>query len=115
VNQHHTIHYIEFSVTDMAAAQTFYTKAFGWQFTAYGPDYAGIQGGDGEVGGFCKVDEVAPGGPLVVLFSKDLDASQAAVHAAGGVITKQPFAFPGGRRFHFRDPSGNELAVCSEQ
>lgn len=120
MNKHHTINYIEFGVTDMAAAQNFYASAFDWQFTDYGPDYAGIRGGggdgdgEGEVGGFRKEAEVARGGPLVVLFSEDLDASVQRVKDAGGEITAEPFAFPGGRRFHFADPSGNELAVWAE-
>jgi predicted enzyme related to lactoylglutathione lyase len=114
VNKHHTINYIEFGVTDMAAAQSFYASAFDWQFSDYGPDYAGIRGNDGEVGGFRKEAEVARGGPLVVLFSADLDASVQRVKDAGGEITAEPFAFPGGRRFHFIDPSGNELAVWAE-
>lgn len=113
--QHHTIDYIEISVTDMAAAQRFYTAAFGWAFTDYGPGYAGIQrsGGEGEVGGLCVAESVITGGPLVVLYSNDIEASQQAVRAAGGTIAQEIFEFPGGRRFHFRDPSGNELAVWS--
>ena len=113
MHHHHTIDYIEFTVRDMQAAQSFYGTAFGWRFTDYGPDYAGIQrhDGDGEVGGLRRDDEVTPGGALVVLFSEDLEASVRAVQAAGGKIVVEPFAFPGGRRFHFQDPSGNELAV----
>ena len=111
---HHTIDYIELTVTDMAAAQRFYGEVFGWRFTDYGPDYAGIQSPEGperEVGGFVLGEQVIRGGPLVVLFSEDLDATVAAVRAAGGDIVTEPFDFPGGRRFHFLDPSGNELAV----
>ncbi len=111
---HHGIDYIEFTVTDMQAAQAFYGKAFGWEFTDYGPDYAGIRKGDGEMGGFRSDIPVKPGGVLVILYSKDLAASLEAVQAAGGAITTEPFEFPGGRRFHFADPSGNELAVWSE-
>ncbi len=108
---HHSIDYIEFSVTDMAAAQRFYAAAFGWSFNDYGPDYAGIRRGDGEAGGLQQTATVTAGGPLVVLYSDDLEASLAAVRAAGGRIVTEPFDFPGGRRFHFADPSGNELAV----
>jgi predicted enzyme related to lactoylglutathione lyase len=113
MHQHHTIDYIEFPVRDMAEAKRFYAAAFGWQFNDYGPDYAGIRRGDGEgeVGGLRKVDTVQPGGPLIVLYSNDLVASQAAVLAAGGRILVEPFDFPGGRRFEFSDPSGNALAV----
>ncbi len=111
---HHSIDYIEFSVTDMDASKRFYEEAFGWQFNDYGPDYAGIQKPGGEAGGFRLEPEVAPGGPLVILYSNGLDATLDRVRAAGGRITAEPFAFPGGRRFHFLDPSGNELAVWSE-
>ena len=112
---HHAIDYVEFSVRDLAEAKRFYAAAFGWQFTDYGPTYAGVRapGADGEVGGLAQTDDVQTGGPLVVLTSDDLEASLAAVEAAGGVVSTPPFAFPGGRRFQFRDPSGNELAVAS--
>ena len=110
-NQHHQIDYIEFNVTDMAAAKAFYSAAFDWAFTDYGDAYAGIQKPGGEAGGLALVDEVKTGGPLVILYSEDLEDSLARVRAAGGIITREPFSFPGGRRFHFTDPSGNELAV----
>ncbi|MEZ4224801.1 MAG: VOC family protein [Polyangiaceae bacterium] len=110
---HHAIDYLEIYVTDMAAAQRFYGAAFGWTFTDYAPTYAGIRGGEREMGGLCVRDAVTPGGSLIVLFSKDLDTTLAAVREAGGEVVKEPYAFPGGRRFHFADPSGNELAVWS--
>src|SRR5687768_8746616 len=110
-HQHHGIDYVEIAVTDVAAAQRFYAGAFGWTFNDYGPDYAGIQGEGREQGGLCKSEEVRAGGPLVILYSRDLDATVTAVKKAGGKILKDPYAFPGGRRFHFADPSGNELAV----
>jgi len=114
-HDHHTIDYIEIAMTDLAEAKRFYAAAFGWAFTDYGPDYAGIQRpGGGEVGGMHQVDAVQRGGPLVVLYSNDLEASVSAVNDAGGVITKPIFSFPGGRRFQFTDPSGNELAVWSD-
>lgn len=112
---HHAIDYIEISVTDVAAAKRFYATAFGWEFNDYGPDYAGIQGAGREVGGFRKEASVRAGGPLVVMYSQSLDATLAKVREAGGKIAKEPFAFPGGRRFEFVDPSGNELAVWSEK
>lgn len=111
---HHGINYIEFTVQDLTEAKRFYAEAFGWKFTDYGPDYAGIQGGDGEVGGLSRASEVRVGGPLVILYSRDLEQSLVAVRSAGGRILKEPFAFPGGRRFHFADPSGNELAIWSD-
>ena len=114
-HRHHSIDYIEFSVRDMVAAKTFYGAAFGWTFNDYGPGYCGIvKGGGGESGGFAVADEVVAGGPLVVLYSETLDATLERVKDAGGTITKPVFEFPGGRRFHFRDPSGNELAVWSQ-
>lgn len=108
---HHAIDYVEFTVRDLAQAKAFYAAAFGWAFTDYGPTYAGIQSPDGEIGGMEEADDLRTGGPLVILFSDDLEASQQAVESAGGTVTTPPFDFPGGRRFHFRDPSGNELAV----
>ena len=113
--QHHTIDYIEIYVTDMSAAQQFYTAAFGWEFTDYAPTYAGIKRGTGEAGGICEVEAVTPGGCLVILYSNDLEATAEQVVSAGGEICKEIFSFPGGRRFHFHDPSGNELAVWSDQ
>jgi uncharacterized protein len=112
---HHEINYIEFGVTDMDRAKRFYETAFDWVFNDYGPAYAGIrkhQGG--EIGGFRLESETQAGGPLVILYSNDLNASKAGVLEAGGQITRDIFEFPGGRRFHFKDPDGNELAVWSD-
>lgn len=112
---HHEIDYIEFEVDDMAEAQRFYSAAFGWTFNDYGPGYAGIRRSDGgEAGGLRLGSRPASGGPLVILYSNDLDESLEAVRKAGGEITQEPFDFPGGRRFHFRDPSGNEFGVWGE-
>lgn len=109
---HHQIDYIELPAPRLEATKAFYAEAFGWQFNDYGPAYAGIKasGGD-EAGGLAAEGLDAP---LVILYSDDLDASLAAVTAAGGTITVPPFDFPGGRRFHFTDPAGSELAVWSE-
>ena len=114
---HHAIDYVELAVGDLPAAKAFYTSAFGWAFNDYGPEYAGIRrsDGEGEVGGLSVVAEPRPGGPLVLLYSEDLDATVAAVQAAGGSIVSGPYEFPGGRRFHFTDPSGNELGVWAER
>ncbi len=114
-HEHHGIDYVELTVTDVAAAKNFYSGAFGWTFNEYGPDYAGIVHGGREVGGLRKDAAVRAGGPLVVLYSRELDATLAAVRAAGGRIVAEPYEFPGGRRFQFADPSGNELAVWSER
>lgn len=114
--QHHTIDYFELAATDLAEAKRFYSEAFGWAFNDYGPEYTGIQAtGGGEVGGIRQDGSVQRGGPLVILYSLDLTASMAGVKAAGGEIVKEIFSFPGGRRFHFTDPAGNELAVWSDQ
>jgi predicted enzyme related to lactoylglutathione lyase len=111
---HHAIDYIEIAVTDIEAAKAFYATAFGWSLVDYGPDYAGIQGSAREIGGLRRDPEVKAGGPLVIIYSTDLEGSVEAVTAAGGSILKPIYAFPGGRRFHFADPAGNELAVWSE-
>ncbi len=115
-DRHHRIDYIELTVHDLAAAKAFYGGVFGWAFTDYGPGYAGIRGTPREQGGLSvgEVEAPAKGAPLVVLYSADLDATHAAVAAQGGSIETPPFDFPGGRRFHFRDPSGNVLAVWTE-
>ncbi|HET9707475.1 MAG TPA: VOC family protein [Gemmatimonadales bacterium] len=107
------IDYIELPATDIAATKRFYSDAFGWKFTDYGPDYTSFE--DGRLaGGFTKDGKVAKGGPLVVIYADKLEAIEAKVRQAGATIVKPIFSFPGGRRFHFADPSGNELAVWSE-
>lgn len=114
--RHHSIDYIEFSSTDLARTKQFFAAAFGWTFTDYGDEYVGIHkvAGEGESGGMCKVDSVATGGPLVILYSDHLEASYEAVVAAGGKISKEIISFPGGRRFQFLDPDGTELAVWTQ-
>ena len=108
------IDYIELPATDVAVAKRFYVEAFGWKFTDYGPDYTSFE--DGRLaGGLTREGKVARGGPLIVIFAVDLAATEARVRRAGGTIVKPTFSFPGGRRFHFADPSGNELAVWSDR
>ena len=106
------IDYIEFGTTDIPATKRFYEQVFGWKFTDYGPDYTSFE--DGRLTGGFRSD-VAPGRcPLIVLYAADLDETRRRVEAAGG----KPFndhSFPGGRRFHFTDAGGNELAVWSEK
>lgn len=111
--RHHAIDYIEISALDLAEAKRFYAAAFGWEFNDYGPQYAGIKSSaGGESGGLCTASEIKRGsGPLVVLYSDAIEDSCQAVIKAGGTIVKETFTFPGGKRFHFADPSGNELAV----
>jgi predicted enzyme related to lactoylglutathione lyase len=110
---HHTIDYVELAAPDVAAAKAFYSAAFGWEFNDYGPEYAGIRSADGsvEVGGLTAAGEPSPQGVLVLLWSDDLDATVTSVREAGGTVTNGPYEFPGGRRFHFQDPAGNELGV----
>ncbi|MFY7976247.1 MAG: VOC family protein [Brevundimonas sp.] len=102
--------YLEFRGGDVAALKAFYGAAFGWRFQDYGPTYAAFA--EGLDGGFDGDTPPAP--PLPVLFAGDLEAMLARVTAAGGVIVQPIFSFPGGRRFHFRDPAGCEVAVWSE-
>lgn len=105
---------IEFAVSDIARSRKFYGKAFGWTFTDYGPAYCEFS--DGRLtGGLAKGDPVNPSGPLVILYADDLAATQRRLEDAGASIVKPVFAFPGGRRFHFRDPDGYELAVWSDK
>jgi predicted enzyme related to lactoylglutathione lyase len=114
--RHHAFDYVELAAPDITAAKSFYSDAFGWTFTDYGPEYTGINrpGGAGEMGGLNPVRPAGAGLPLVILYSDDLDATYAAVRAAGGTIDEEPFEFPGGRRFHFSDPAGNALAVWQQ-
>lgn len=108
------INYIEFSCKDITAVKTFYSKAFGWAFTDYGPEYAAFNDGKTDGGFYVDQDHIPAANPLVVLYAPELEVMQERVTAAGGAITKEIFAFPGGRRFHFADPDGNILAVWSE-
>ena len=109
------IDYVEFPATAIPAVKAFYSAAFGWTFVDYGPDYAAVDNAsvDGGFDGDAS-DENRPKQALVVLYAHDIEAMAAKVTAAGGVITRPIFSFPGGRRFHFTDPSGNELGVWSE-
>ncbi len=113
-DQDRRVDYIEFPATDIEATKKFYSEVFGWQFTDYGPDYTSFT--DGRLaGGFSVTSEVAAAGPLIVLYATNLEEIEASIREAGGRIVRPTFAFPGGRRFHFTDPSGNELAVWSDR
>lgn len=110
------INYVEMPSGDIEATKRFFGAAFGWSFVDYGPDYIAIENA-GLDGGFFKSDQVATtakGSVLVVLYSADLNNTLEQVKAAGGTIVQDTYPFPGGRRFHFSDPSGNEFAVWSE-
>ena len=106
--------YVEFRTKNIEETKRFYSEVFAWEFTDYGPDYTSFS--DGRLsGGFSVAPEVQAGGPLVVLYSTNLPEIEARITESGGQIVGEIFEFPGGRRFHFTDPSGNELAVWSDQ
>lgn len=111
------INYLELPAADLDATEKFYAGAFGWNFVDYGPEYRAFN--DGFIdGGFYKSSKSSTtenGSTLVVLYASDLEATLATVTRNGGKILKDVFSFPGGRRFHFADPSGNELAVWSDR
>ena len=116
MHEHEKINYLEFPVKNMAVSQAFFKKVFAWSFTDYGPDYTAFSNA-GLEGGFFKSGLPATtknGSVLVVFYSKNLEATQAKIEQAGGTVIKPIFSFPGGRRFHFTEPSGNELAVWSD-
>jgi hypothetical protein len=104
------LNYVELPVRDVGATKAFYETAFGWTLTNFGPTYAATLTGDTDIGLQGDAAE-ATAAPLPVIDVPDLEAAHGAVLAAGGEIIRPIFAFPGGRRFHFRDPSGNELAA----
>jgi predicted enzyme related to lactoylglutathione lyase len=102
--------FIELPAADLEAAKSFYSGLFGWSLTDYGPTYSCTTTGDVDIG--LQGDrQDAPSGPLPVVAVDDLEAAVEAVTRLGGVIVKPIFSFPGGRRFHFRDPNGNEMAA----
>jgi len=117
MNQHEKINYIEFHTGDIDGTKAFFNKAFGWDFTDYGPDYCDFSG-QGINGGFFRSTEMvtaAAGAALVIFYSERLEETLASVRAAQGKISRDIQAFPGGRRFHFIEPGGNELGVWSDK
>ena len=106
------LNYVELPVREIGAARRFYEAAFGWSLTDFGPTYAATVTGDTDIGLQADPAE-ATRAPLAVIDVPDLEAALAAVEAAGGRVVRPIFAFPGGRRFHFLDPSGNELAAVT--
>lgn len=107
------IDYIELPASKIEETKRFYSAVFGWKFEDYGPDYTSFH--DGRLAGGFSAEAAAPAkGLLLVLYSSDLAAVQERIKAAGGAIVRDTFSFPGGRRFHFTDPNGNELAVWCE-
>lgn len=117
MNEVEKINYVEYPAKDLVATKAFLIEVFGWEFTDYGPDYTAFCS-EGLDGGFYKAELSAStekGSALIVLYSPNLEQSQTKIEKAGGQIVKPIFTFPGGRRFHFTEPSGNELAIWSDK
>ena len=117
MNEHEKINYVEFPSVDIDNTKTFFTQAFGWKFEDYGPQYTAFTG-QGIDGGFYKSDLIsnsANGAALIVFYSNNLENTLDKIKRAGGKIAREIFKFPGGRRFHFTEPSGNEFAVWSDR
>ncbi|MDN4500843.1 VOC family protein [Alteromonadaceae bacterium BrNp21-10] len=117
MNQHEKLNYVEFPSSDLKATKQFFIDAFAWEFTDYGPEYTAFDH-QGLYGGFYQAplsSITESGAALLVFYSADLEATMEKVKSAGGLISKAIFSFPGGRRFHFNEPSGNELAVWCGQ
>ncbi len=108
------IQYVELGVNDIPAAKKFYGDAFGWDFQDWGPTYASFTV-EPVGGGFNGEEPEMIGRPLIILYTSDLEGAAGKVERAGGRIVKPIFSFPGGRRFHFADPAGNELAIWSDK
>ena len=116
MNQHEKMNYVEFPAKDLAATKAFFESVFGWFFVDYGPEYTAFEN-QGLDGGFFKSDlasSTEKGAALIVFYSNQLEATLAKVETAGGSILRPIYSFPGGRRFHFTEPSGNEFAVWGE-
>ena len=116
MNEHEKINYVELPALDIDRVKDFFSTVFDWSFVDYGPEYTAFSN-EGVDGGFFKSDLSAStekGSALIIFYSKDLEQSQAKIEKAGGSIIKPIFLFPGGRRFHFADPNGNEYAVWSD-
>lgn len=116
MNEHEKINYVEFPSKDLEATKLFFSSVFGWSFVDYGPEYTAFANA-GIDGGFFKSDlsvSTENGSALIVFYSKDLEQTLTKIEAAGGLIIKPIFPFPGGRRFHFGDTNGNEYAVWSD-
>lgn len=116
MNLHEKINYVELPAKDLAATKAFFESVFGWSFVDYGPEYTAFEN-QGLDGGFFQSDlasSTEKGAALIVFYSNQLEATLAKVETAGGSILRPIFSFPGGRRFHFTEPSGNEFAVWGE-
>jgi hypothetical protein len=116
MSEHEKINYVEFPSKNLAVTKAFFVEAFGWSFVDYGPEYIAFKN-EGLDGGFFKSDLISSsnnGSALIVLYSNALEITLSKIENTGGKIIKPIFSFPGGRRFHFTDPNGNEYAVWSE-
>ena len=114
--EHEKINYVEFPSKDIESTKAFFTTVFGWSFVDYEPEYSAFSN-EGIDGGFFKSDlsvSTQTGSALIVFYSKELENTQLKIENAGGKIIKPIFSFPGGRRFHFSDPNGNEYAIWSD-
>lgn len=117
MSNHEKIHYLEFPSKDIAKTKQFFTDLFSWEYTDYGPDYVAVLNA-GIDAGFFKSDKNSStdnGAALIVFFSDNLEETYGKVTTSGGEIVKEIFSFPGGRRFHFADLTGNEFAVWSDK
>jgi len=117
MNKHERMNYVEFPAKDLEGTKEFYTSVFGWKFTDYGPEYAAFSD-EGLDGGFYKSENsstTANGATLIVFYSNALQETYTKIKNSSGKIIQEIFDFPGGRRFHFSDPSGNEYAVWSDK
>lgn len=116
MNEHEKKNYVEFPAKDIEATKAFFAEAFGWSFVDYGPEYTAFSN-EGIDGGFFKSElacSTEKGSALIVFYSRDIEQTQVKIKGAGGLVIKPIFSFPGGRRFHFVDPNGNEYAVWSD-
>jgi len=116
MNEHGKVNYLEFPVKDFESTKTFFSRVFDWKFEDYGPEYCAFSNA-GIDGGFFKSDQsslTSNGAALLVFYSNNLEATLSKVEQSGGEVIKPIFSFPGGRRFHFKEPSGNEFAAWSD-
>jgi len=116
MTEHLKLSYVEYPANDISATKAFFQSVFQWSFEDYGPEYSSFSNA-GLKGGFYKSDlasSTKTGAALIVFYSKTLEATQREIEKAGGEIVKPIFSFPGGRRFHFVEPSGNEFGVWSD-
>lgn len=117
MNEHEKVNYIEFPAKNLQSTKDFFTQVFGWTFQDFGPEYSAFSN-QGIDGGFFKSDLsslTSNGSALIVFYSNDIESTQDKVKKAHGIIVKSIYQFPGGRRFHFTEPSGNEFAVWSDK